>query len=178
MGERIKSAKLAVAQAGEECIAVQALGGRMHVRWDDTARPAQPARLAETAQNSQLGNTPSWSPTPHTSWPPSGNSTETAAMVRTVLMSSRANGAGVASPRKACSAARSLLAQLPWPTTGGVGMRVRPDPALPHAHAYPGQAHQHDAGQCSGSIGLFDKNCGAVAFDLEPVFQRLPSPRY
>ena len=172
MGERIKSAKLAVAQAGEECIAVQALGGRMHVRWDDTAR------LAETAQNSQLGNTPSWSPTPHTSWPPSGNSTETAAMVRTVLMSSRANGAGVASPRKACSAARSLLAQLPWPTTGGVGMRVRPNPALPHAHAYPGQAHQHDAGQCSGGIGLFEKNCGAVAFDLEPVFQRLPSPRY
>jgi hypothetical protein len=37
MGELKKRKKLAVAQASEEFVAVQSMGGRMHVRWDDTA---------------------------------------------------------------------------------------------------------------------------------------------
>jgi hypothetical protein len=41
MGELKKREKLAVAQASEEFVAVQSMGGRMHVRWDDTA-PATP----------------------------------------------------------------------------------------------------------------------------------------
>jgi hypothetical protein len=41
MGELKKRKKLAAAQAREEFVAVQSMGGRMHVRWDDTA-PATP----------------------------------------------------------------------------------------------------------------------------------------
>jgi hypothetical protein len=41
MGELKKRKKLAVAQASEEFVVVQSMGGRMHVRWDDTA-PATP----------------------------------------------------------------------------------------------------------------------------------------
>jgi hypothetical protein len=45
MGELKKRKKLAVAQASEEFVAVQSMGGRMHVRWDDTA-PATPQEAA------------------------------------------------------------------------------------------------------------------------------------
>jgi hypothetical protein len=45
MGELKKRKKLAVAQASEEFVAVQSMGGRMHVRWDDTA-PATDAWAA------------------------------------------------------------------------------------------------------------------------------------
>jgi hypothetical protein len=45
MGELKKRKKLAVAQASEEFVAVQSMGGRMHVRWDDTAS-ATPHGLA------------------------------------------------------------------------------------------------------------------------------------
>jgi len=38
MGEIIKSAKVALAQASEEFVAVQTMGGRMHVRWDHGAQ--------------------------------------------------------------------------------------------------------------------------------------------
>lgn len=38
MGEIIKRKKTAVAQAGEDFVAVQTMGGRMHVRWDETAQ--------------------------------------------------------------------------------------------------------------------------------------------
>lgn len=41
MGELTKRKKTAVAQASEEFAAVQSMGGRMHVRWDETA-PATP----------------------------------------------------------------------------------------------------------------------------------------
>ena len=41
MGELTKRKKSAVAQASEEFAAVQSMGGRMHVRWDETA-PATP----------------------------------------------------------------------------------------------------------------------------------------
>ena len=38
MGELVKRQKTAVAQASEEFVAVQTMGGRMHVRWDETAQ--------------------------------------------------------------------------------------------------------------------------------------------
>ncbi len=38
MGELMKRRKTAVAQASEEFVAVQTMGGGMHVRWDETAQ--------------------------------------------------------------------------------------------------------------------------------------------
>ena len=38
MGEIIKCAKAALAQASEEFVAVQTMGERMHVRWDHGAQ--------------------------------------------------------------------------------------------------------------------------------------------
>jgi hypothetical protein len=50
MGALKKRKKMAVAQASEEFVAVQSMGGRMHVRWDDSAPAAPHGQLVYFAQ--------------------------------------------------------------------------------------------------------------------------------
>jgi hypothetical protein len=46
MGELIERKKTALAQASEEFVAVQTMGGRMHVRWDSPKSSAKTAFAA------------------------------------------------------------------------------------------------------------------------------------
>lgn len=48
MGEMIK--KTALAQASEEFVAIQTLGGRMHVRWDDGAQATPHGQIVYFAE--------------------------------------------------------------------------------------------------------------------------------
>jgi len=50
MGERKKSSKSALALASEEAMVVQTMGGRMHVRWDETARATPHGQLVFFAE--------------------------------------------------------------------------------------------------------------------------------
>ena len=50
MGERKRSSKTALAQASEEAMVVQTMGGRMHVRWDETARATPHGQLVFFAE--------------------------------------------------------------------------------------------------------------------------------
>jgi Transposase DDE domain group 1 len=50
MSEVVKRKKTAVAQAGEEFVAVQTMGGRMHVRWDETAQATPHGQIVYFAQ--------------------------------------------------------------------------------------------------------------------------------
>ena len=50
MGELIKRQKTAVAQAGEEFVAVQTMGDRMHVRWDETAQATPHGQIVYFAE--------------------------------------------------------------------------------------------------------------------------------
>jgi Transposase DDE domain group 1 len=50
MGEITKREKLAVAQASEEFAAVQSMGGRMHVRWDECAQATPHGQLVYFAE--------------------------------------------------------------------------------------------------------------------------------
>jgi len=50
MGELIKRQKTAVAQASNEFVAVQTMGGRMHVRWDETAQATPHGQIVYFAE--------------------------------------------------------------------------------------------------------------------------------
>jgi hypothetical protein len=50
MGELIKRAKTAVAHASDDYVAVQTMGGRMHVRWDETAQATPHGQIAYFAE--------------------------------------------------------------------------------------------------------------------------------
>ena len=50
MGEIIKRAKTALAQASEEFAAVQTMGGRMHVRWDHGAQATPHGQIVYFAE--------------------------------------------------------------------------------------------------------------------------------
>ena len=50
MGELIERKKTAVAQASEEFAAVQTMGGRMHVRWDETAQATPHGQIVYFAE--------------------------------------------------------------------------------------------------------------------------------
>ena len=50
MGERKQPMKTALALAGEESMVVQTMGGRMHVRWDETARATPHGQLVFFAE--------------------------------------------------------------------------------------------------------------------------------
>lgn len=50
MGERKRPSKTALALAGEEALVVQTMGGRMHVRWDETARTTLHGQLVFFAE--------------------------------------------------------------------------------------------------------------------------------
>jgi hypothetical protein len=50
MGERKKSSKTALALASEEALVVQTMGGRVHVRWDETARATPHGQLVFFAE--------------------------------------------------------------------------------------------------------------------------------
>lgn len=50
MGERKQPMKTAVAEAGEQALVVQTMGGRMHVRWDETARATPHGQLVFFAE--------------------------------------------------------------------------------------------------------------------------------
>jgi hypothetical protein len=50
MGELIKRRKTAVAQASEGFLAVQTLGGRMQVRWDETAQATPHGQIVYFAE--------------------------------------------------------------------------------------------------------------------------------
>ena len=50
MGEIIKCVKTALAQASDEFVAVQTLGGRMHVRWDHEAQATPHGQIVYFAE--------------------------------------------------------------------------------------------------------------------------------
>jgi len=50
MGERKELSKTAVALASEEAMVVQTMGGRIHVRWDETARATPHGQLVFNAR--------------------------------------------------------------------------------------------------------------------------------
>ncbi len=50
MGERRMSSKTALAVASEEALVVQTMGGRMHVRWDETAKATPHGQLVFFAE--------------------------------------------------------------------------------------------------------------------------------
>jgi hypothetical protein len=50
MGEIIKRAKTALAQASEEFAAVQTMGGRIHVRWDHAAQATPHGQIVYFAE--------------------------------------------------------------------------------------------------------------------------------
>lgn len=50
MGERKQPTKTTPTVAGEEALVVQTMGGRMHVRWDDTARATPHGQLVFFAE--------------------------------------------------------------------------------------------------------------------------------
>ena len=50
MGELIERKKTAVAQASEAFAAVQTMGGRMHVRWDETAQATPHGQIVYFAE--------------------------------------------------------------------------------------------------------------------------------
>ena len=50
MGELIKRSKTAVAQASEAFVAVQTMGGRIHVRWDETAQATPHGQIVYFAE--------------------------------------------------------------------------------------------------------------------------------
>ena len=50
MGELIERKKTAVAQASDEFVAVQTMGGRMHVRWDETAQATPHGQIVYFAE--------------------------------------------------------------------------------------------------------------------------------
>jgi hypothetical protein len=50
MGEITRRERLAVAQASEEFAAVQSMGGRMHVRWDECAQATPHGQLVYFAE--------------------------------------------------------------------------------------------------------------------------------
>jgi hypothetical protein len=50
MGEIIKCVKTALAQASEEYVAVQTMGGRMHVRWDHVAQATPHGQIVYFAE--------------------------------------------------------------------------------------------------------------------------------
>ena len=50
MGEFVKCQKTAVAQASDEFVAVQTMGTRMHVRWDETAQATEHRQIVYFAE--------------------------------------------------------------------------------------------------------------------------------
>ena len=50
MGELITRQKTAIAQASDEFVAVQTMGGRMHVRWDETAQATPHGQIVYFAE--------------------------------------------------------------------------------------------------------------------------------
>jgi hypothetical protein len=50
MGELNRRKKTALAQASQECVAVQTMGGRMHVRWDQTAQATPHGQIVYFAE--------------------------------------------------------------------------------------------------------------------------------
>ena len=50
MGEAKMPVKTVLAQASEEAMVVQTMGGRMHVRWDETARATPHGQLVFFAE--------------------------------------------------------------------------------------------------------------------------------
>ena len=50
MGEIINRVKTALAQASEEYVAVQTMGGRMHVRWDHGAQATPHGQIVYFAE--------------------------------------------------------------------------------------------------------------------------------
>ena len=50
MGERKKLSKTALALAGEDAMVVQTMGGRIHVRWDETVRATPHGQLVFFAE--------------------------------------------------------------------------------------------------------------------------------
>lgn len=50
MGERKKLSKTALALASEDAMVVQTMGGRIHVRWDETARATPHGQLVFFAE--------------------------------------------------------------------------------------------------------------------------------
>jgi hypothetical protein len=50
MGEDIKQRKTVLAQASEEAMVVDTMGGRMHVRWDEAAQATPHGQIAFFAE--------------------------------------------------------------------------------------------------------------------------------
>jgi hypothetical protein len=50
MGELNRRKKTALAQASQESVAVQTMGGRMHVRWDPTAQATPHGQIVYFAE--------------------------------------------------------------------------------------------------------------------------------